>query len=215
MKYLRVRIIAPDGIVRVSAPLRLSMKAINSFLTDKISWIIEKQSEVRNQKRAPILQYVSGEEHYFFGEKYLLEVTEQSSAPKAFLDEKIIKLCIKKDFTLEQKRKILESFYRSELKKIIPNYIADLEKRMKVEVKEFGIKKMKTRWGTCNPRAKRIWINLELAKKSPQCLKYIVVHEMTHLLEKHHNKRFYAIMDIFMPNWREQKSALHWRNCGQ
>lgn len=209
MKYLRIRILAPDGRVRVSAPSRVSLKIINEFLAQKISWIKEKQIQVRSRKLPPVLQYISDEEHYFFGKKYKLEITEHGSALKASLHENIIKLRVRKNSTREQKIKILDNFYRAELKKIIPQHIKELEKKMKVEVKEFGIKKMKTRWGTCNPRAKRIWINLELAKKPSQCLEYIVVHEMVHLLERKHNKRFHALMDVFMPNWREHKTTLN------
>ncbi len=119
-----------------------------------------------------------------------------------------IKLFAKKNSTIAQRKKLLDEFYRQNLKKIIPNYIKKWEKKMNLKVLEFGVKEMKTRWGTCNIKARRIWLNLELAKKPLSCLEYIVVHEMVHLLEKYHNKKFFAHMDRFLPKWREFKAIL-------
>lgn len=125
------------------------------------------------------------------------------------ISKKQINLFIRPDSTKEQRERILLEWYRSELKKQIPGLISKWENIIGVKVNSWGVKLMKTRWGTCNPKAKRIWINLELAKKSPRCLEYIIVHEMVHLLEKHHNKRFYAFMKQFLPNWREIKAELN------
>jgi len=207
MKYLRIRILGSDGQVRVSAPKSVSIEFITSFITSRIPWIKEQQNKIRSKVRPQPLQYISGEHHNFFGKKYLLELAEQGRT-KIDFDSSIITLRIKENSTLKQREKTLENFYRSELKKLIPGYIEKLEPVMNVKVKEFGIKKMKTRWGTCNTRAQRIWINLELAKKPVECLEYIIIHEMTHLLEHSHNKRFFALMDRFMPHWRICKKNL-------
>ena len=208
MRSLRIRICSPTGEVKISAPLRLSLKQIKHFITNKIDWIKRQQIKIFSQKRELPKKFIDGEEHYFLGEKHLLKVFEKNTAATALIRKNIIELHIKKNFTCEQKRKILENFYRIELKKIIPEFISVLEKKMNVTVKEFGIKKMKTRWGTCNPKAKRIWINLELAKKPLICLQYLITHEMVHLLERKHNKKFFAHMDHFMPSWRECKNEL-------
>jgi len=207
MKYLRIRILNNDGSVRVSAPKRVSMATITSFISSRISWIKSAQDKIRNRVKPAELQYISGEDHYFFGQKFTLELAVKGKAAIDFEAAKII-LRVKENSTILQRQKLLENFYRAELQKLIPQYIAKLEPIMKVKVLEFKIKKMKTRWGTCNPRAKRIWLNLELAKKPLLCLEYIVTHEMVHLLERKHNKRFFSLMDRFMPNWRECKSDL-------
>lgn len=208
MKNLRISIHPPHGEVKISAPLRFSLKKIKAFVVSKLNWIKEQQSKVRSRKREHPKKFISGEPHNFLGEKYLLEIIEHGKAPSVVLKDNLLKLHVKKDSTLEQRRKALDDFYRSQLKKIIPKFISDLEKKMQVKVNEFGIKKMKTRWGTCNPRAKRIWINLELAKKPIECLEFIITHEMVHLLERKHNKKFFAYMTHFMPSWHKWRDEL-------
>jgi predicted metal-dependent hydrolase len=208
IKNLHLRICPPFGDVKVSAPLRLNLEAIKSFILSKINWIKDRQIAIRNRKIAPELKFISDEEHYFFGKKYLLEIVENSNVSKVLLNEEKIKIYLKKKSTMQHRRKMLYDFYRVELKKIIPQFITKYEKIMKVEVKEFGVKRMKTRWGTCNVRVNRIWLNLELAKKPLQSLEFIIVHEMVHLLERKHSKRFYALMDKFMPEWKVCKDKL-------
>ncbi|MES2961689.1 MAG: SprT family zinc-dependent metalloprotease [Pseudomonadota bacterium] len=201
MRNLRLRIIAPHGEVRVSAPLRCSLVQIKKFVLERIDWIKKHQLEIRSRKTVAPLKFMSGEKHYIFAEEYLLEVVE-SELKKVIIKNQTIELHLKKGLTKIEKSKILDNWYRAQLKKIIPNLIADYEPKMGVKVAEFGVKKMKTRWGTCSLQARRIWINLELAKRPPKCLEFIVVHEMVHLLERNHNKRFYALMDKFMPDWK-------------
>lgn len=208
MKNLRIRIHPPHGEVKISAPLRLSFKKIRDFVISKLDWIKEHQTKIRSKKRAEPKKFISGEYHDFLGQKYLLEIVEQNKAAPAILKDDSLKLHVKNNSTLLQRKKAIDDFYRANLKKIIPKIIADLEKKMHVKVDEFGIKKMKTRWGTCNPRARRIWINLELAKTAPECLEFIVTHEMVHLLERGHNKKFFAHMDHFMPSWRKWQGEL-------
>jgi len=209
IKNLHLRICPPLGEVRVSAPLRFNLETIKRFILPKIEWIKDRQTIIRNRKRVPELKFISGEHHDFFGKKYLLEIVESKASAAVSLHKEKIKIRVKENSTAQQKRKILDEFYRLQLKKIIPKFIAKYEKKMKVNVKEFGVKKMKTRWGTCNPRVRRIWLNLELAKKPIQCLESIVVHEMVHLLERGHNKKFYDLMDKFMPDWKLAKEKLN------
>lgn len=205
---MNLRIYPPQGRVRVAAPTRLSFKAIQAFIISKIVWIKAKQIEVKNRKIAPKLEFISGENHYFFGKKYLLEVLENQPKNAVKLEGEVIKICGKKTLNIKEREKLLDGFYRVELRKIIPQYIAIYQEKMLVNVAEFQIKKMKTRWGTCNSKARRIWISLELAKRPIECLEFIIVHEMTHLLERKHNKRFYALMDKFLPSWRECEKQL-------
>lgn len=208
MKNMNLRIYPPQGRVRVAAPNRLSFKAIQTFIISKITWIKAKQIEVQNRKVAPKLEFISGENHSFFGKKYLLEVLENQPKNAVKLEGETIKIRSKKTLNIKEREKLLDGFYRVELRKIIPQYITIYQEKMLVNVAEFQIKKMKTRWGTCNSKARRIWISLELAKRPIECLEFIIVHEMTHLLERKHNKRFYALMDKFLPSWRECEKQL-------
>jgi predicted metal-dependent hydrolase len=208
IRNIHLKISPPNGAVTVSAPLSISQEKIKIFIISKLDWIKKVQLKIRSQKRAPEPKYISGEDHYFFDKKFSLEVLEQKGRARVMIDEDKIILFIKKDFTLKEKKKLFEDFYRNNLKKIIPNYIKKWEEKMNLKVAEFGIKKMKTRWGTCNIKDRRIWINLELAKKPIACLEYIVVHEMVHLLEKNHTKKFFSYMDKFLPNWQNCKIIL-------
>ncbi len=208
MKNMRVVIHPPLAEIRVSAPLRLSLKRIKAFVISKLDWIKKQKLVVENQKRESPKKFIQGELHDFFGEKYSLKIFENSATNSVKLVEENIQIRSKKSHARNGLELMLDKFYREQLTKIIPKFIADFEKKMHVKVDEFRIKKMKTRWGTCNPMARRIWINLELAKKPAQCLEYIVLHEMVHLLERHHNKKFFAHMDHFMPAWRDHRNKL-------
>lgn len=215
IRSLRIKILPPqegkESEIRVSAPSRLSIQKIKEFISKKIDWIKEKQAIFQTQEVLAPLRFISGENHFFFGEKYELAIFENSSANKVLLNGKFMELHFKNSANLEKKIKAIDSFYRAQLKKIIPELIEKYEEKMQVQVREFGVKKMKTRWGTCNPRAQRIWLSLELAKRPPKSLELIVVHEMTHLLERKHNKNFYSLMDKFMPDWKVWQDELKQR----
>ena len=206
IRNLHIRICVPDGEVRISAPLRYSMKQITEFVLQKIDWIKKGQTQIQKLRdEGKIIfppKFISGEEHYFLGQKFSLELIQNSTYNKLIFNENSFQLHVKKLSNFKGRQKLFDDFYRAFLKKNIPPLIAKYEKKMNVKVAEFGVKKMKTRWGTCNPRARRIWLNLELAKKSPQYLESIIVHEMVHLLEHRHNKNFYFLMDKFMPDWK-------------
>jgi len=184
-------------------------EAIRNFVISKLAWIKKQQAKFQAQEGQAETEYVSGERYYYQGIPYILNVMHTNKKQRVEISKKQINLFIRPDSTKEQRERILLEWYRSELKKQIPGLISKWENIIGVKVNSWGVKLMKTRWGTCNPKAKRIWINLELAKKSPRCLEYIIVHEMVHLLEKHHNKRFYAFMKQFLPNWREIKAELN------
>lgn len=205
MRSISIRISLPEVEVRVSASPRYSLVQVEEFVLSKIEWIKKSRARLLKLidegkiKLPPKL--VSGEEHYFFGEKIRLEVIKNSAANHLVRKAEVLELCVKGQSNFKQRQKILDDFYRQNLREAIPNLIKKYEEKMGVKVAEFGIKKMKTRWGTCNVRDHRIWLNLELAKKSPKFLESIVVHEMTHLLEANHSKKFYQLMDRFMPDW--------------
>ena len=209
IKNLHLRVYPPAGRVRISAPSRMGLAAIRAFVISKLGWIKKQQTRLINRKREAQREFINRETHYFNGKGYLLEVTERDAAPRVVLSHSAIELYVRPETDAVKRKSILDEWYRRRLKEIVPALIEKWEKKMNVQVNEFGIKKMKTRWGTCNPRAKRIWLNLELAKRPVECLEYIVVHEMAHLLERKHNDRFIALMTGFIPKWRLYKDELN------
>ena len=208
IKNIRLSVHPPDGRVRLAVPERMTDASIKDFVTSKISWIEKQKSKFELKEEQVQNKFIFGEEHLYLGEKYLLKVVETTGKQYVDLDNNI-NLYVRPNSTLEKRESILNGWYRERLKELIRIYIKKWESIMGVNVDEFGVKKMKTRWGTCNIKAGRIWINLELAKKGPRCLEYIVVHEMVHLLEKGHNATFYGYMHRFLPNWTSIKAELN------
>jgi len=175
-----------------------------------MAWIKKHQLKFEAQQRQSERQFVSGESHYYKGNRYLLNVIYHNAAPKVEIRNKTyIDLYVRVGSTLEQREKVLTEWYRRQLKDQIPPLIDKWQKIIGVEVSDWGIKKMKTKWGTCTIEKHRIWLNLELAKKSKQCLEYIIVHEMVHLIERKHSDRFVAYMDKFIPQWHFYKDDLN------
>lgn len=209
IKNVHLSIMPPHGEVRVSVPLHLSVETIRLYIISKLSWIKREQKKIRSQARESKREFINKETHYFQGRKYLLKVIEGNQPAKVVLRKSFIHLYIKPETSTEQRQIIFEKWYRSQLNEIVPTLIKKWEKVIGVKVADFIIRRMKTKWGTCNIEAKRISLNLELAKKPIECLEYIVVHEMVHLLERHHNDRFLAYMNKFIPRWKYLKEELN------
>jgi predicted metal-dependent hydrolase len=209
IKHMHLSVHPPTGRVRISAPIRLSMDTIRVYAISKLSWIKKHQTRFRNQPREAARDYISNESHFYNGKRYLLKVIEHNAPPKVILKHDIIELYTRQKTNKTKRRKILESWYRDKLKLVLPGLINKWEIKMGLSVNQFGIKRMKTRWGTCNSKAKRIWLNLELAKKPIYCVEYIIVHEMVHFLVRHHNDIFKSYMDKFLPQWRLLKQELN------
>lgn len=209
IKNLHLGVYPPNGRVRIAAPLRINDDAIRLFAVSKLAWIKKQQRLFEGQERETEREYISGESHYFNGRRYLLNIIPTTEKHIVELRHKHIDLYVKKDTPVKNRAAVITKFYRAYLQQQIADLITKWEKKMKVKLSGYGIKKMKTKWGTCNIEAKRIWINLELAKKPQACLEYIVVHEMVHLLERHHNDMFIAYMDKFLPQWRVLKTELN------
>jgi predicted metal-dependent hydrolase len=208
MKNIIIKIKSPDGQVQVSAPLRMEDRIIENFILSRIDWIRKHQERMKLIPRVIPKNFESDEVHYFLGKKFQLQTIPSGTRSKVVLNNDIMELHVAAASGIEKRKQVLDNFYRKKLKEMIPQMISDWEARMNVKVNEFGVKSMKTRWGTCNIRTQRIWLNLELAKKPVECLEHIVVHEMVHLLERNHTKRFYALMDRFLPDWRRRKEVL-------
>lgn len=210
IKNLHLNVLPPDGKVRISAPKRMDDRSIRLFIMSKLPWIEKNVNRFNEQPRETQREYVSGESHYFKGERYLLNVIEHDGKPAIEINNKgYIDFYVKDGTNSEQKKKVFLLWHREELTKELSNIFNKWQEIMGVFAKEWRIKQMKTKWGTCNTSAKRIWINLELVKKPVHCIEYIVVHELAHLIERNHNKRFTAVMDTFIPQWRSYKKELN------
>lgn len=209
IKNIHLSVYPPNGKVKISAPTRLDLDTIRVYAISKLQWIKKKQEQFKKQERETLREYISKESHFFLGKRYLLKVTEHDASPKVELTHSEILLYVRPLSTVLKKQVVFEEWYRREMKMIVPDLIAKWEKIIGVTVNEFGIKKMRTKWGTCNHAARRIWLNLELAKKPADCIEYIIVHELVHFLERTHNQKFIGYMDDFMPKWRFFRDELN------
>lgn len=210
IKNLHLAVYPPEGRVRMAVPLHVTDENIRLAVISKLSWIRRQRTNFINQPRQSKREMVSGESHYFMGRRYLLDVDYRHGRHEiALKNNNTMTLFVQSGTSRQNREKVLLDWYRRQLKEMIPNLIAQWEPVVGVQVNHWGIKKMKTRWGACNSEAKRIWFNLELAKKPPECLTYILVHEMVHLLERHHNVRFKSLMDRFLPSWLMHREELN------
>lgn len=209
VKNLHLAVYPPNGRVRVTTPLRMSDEAVRIAVITRLAWIKQQQAKFVGQERQSEREYVTGESHYFQGQRYRLNLVYQNGPARVVLRNKsTLDLYVSDTSDTAKRKRVIREWYRRELKMLIPPLIERWKAIMGVDVAEWGVKQMKTKWGSCNIEARRIWLNLELAKKPVRCLEYIVVHEMLHLLERHHTDRFTALMDSFMPKWREAKALL-------
>lgn len=210
IKNLHLGVYPPDGRIRIAAPLRVNDEAIRLAIVSKLTWIKKQQSRFLAQERQSEREFIYRESHYFFGNRYLLNIIEQSGPSKVKLQNKTrIDLYVPVGCNGSKREQVLIEWYRRELKALIPPLISKWEEIMGVTVEDWGVKKMKTKWGSCNIQSRRIWLNLELAKKPIQCLEYVVVHEMVHLLERKHNDHFKGLMDEFLPQWKHYRNILN------
>ena len=210
IKNLHLGVYPPHGRVRVAVPRRIDDEAVRLAVVSKLAWIRRRQREFESQPRQSERQLLTGESHYFMGRRYLLDVIEQQAAPHIFLrNNRTMELRVRPSSSQEKRNDILQGWYRARLREQLPALVARWEPKVGVKATDVRIKKMKTRWGTCNIPAGHIWLNLELAKKPSGCVEYILVHEMVHFLERHHNERFRKLMDRFMPQWRLHRNLLN------
>ncbi len=209
IKNMHLRIYPPDGQVRVSAPLKLSLQHIRHQLETKREWLHTQRARLQAMPvlSEPTMQ--TGEAHYFLGQAYPLTVIESPLSPQIILKDNRLLLSMKPHATPIEKQAFLKQWYQAQMQSLVPELIKKWQPLMGVRVESWGAKTMKTRWGSCNTRTRRIWLNLILIQKSIVCLEYVLIHEMVHLLEASHNARFYQFMDKFMPEWRTHQKALH------
>lgn len=210
IKNMHLAVYPPNGRIKVSVPSKMDEEIVRLFAISKLGWIKKHVKNFKSQARETIREYVSGESHFLQGRRYLLEVVERPGYSKVELrGVKKIVLHIKPGTSTEERAKVMKEWYRKEVKKQIPELIEKWEKVIGVKANDWGVKQMKTKWGACNIEEKRIWLNLELAKKPSICLEYIIVHELVHLLERNHNDKFIKHMNQFMPKWRLHRDELN------
>lgn len=210
IKNLHLGVYPPDGHVRVAVPKHVTDDNIRLAVVNKLSWINKQRKEFNDQSRQSKRQYVSGECHYYFGKRCRLELVERTGKHevKVFKSGKM-KMYVNPETSIPNKEKLLNEWYRKELKQCLPELIEKWQAVTGENVQSWGVKKMKTKWGSCNIAAGRIWLNLELAKKPKECLEYIIVHELVHLHERNHNDKFRAHLNRTMPQWKSYRDILN------
>jgi predicted metal-dependent hydrolase len=210
IRNLHVGVYPPHGRVRVAAPLRLDDEAVRLAVVSRLGWIRRKQDGFEQQDRQSQRELVTGESHYFLGRRYLLDVVDGAGPPSVGLSgNTTMRLQVRPGAGRDARDAVLQRWYRRRLREQIPGLVAKWQPRVGRTIADVRIKRMKTRWGSCNVEARRIWLNLELAKKPVACLEYILVHEMVHLMERHHTDRFREIMDAQMPSWQICRDELN------
>lgn len=223
IKNLHIGVYPPLGRVRVAAPLSLDDDRVRLAVIQRLPWIKQRRAELRAADRQSEREMVTGESHYVWGIRHRLRVLERPGRAHIEIDGPRLLLYVPTGADAEARRRILERWQREQLRERIPALITRWEKVIEREVPRWSIRRMKTKWGSCNRETGHIWFNVELAKKHPDCLEYMVVHEMTHLLERHHGARFAALMDRFLADWRARREHLNsaplaheeWGSCGQ
>jgi predicted metal-dependent hydrolase len=209
IKNIHLSVYPPTGRVRISAPLRMHEDTIRVFAVSKLPWIRQQQQKLREQERETTREYLDRESHYIFGKRCMLTVIEEDAPASVELKHSKLLLRVRPGTSEEARQAVVDEWYRGLLKHTVPPLIARWEPVMRVKVKRCFVQRMKTKWGSCNHRAGTIRLNTELAKKPRECLEYIVVHEMVHLLEPTHNARFIALMDQYMPRWQFYRQMLN------
>jgi len=209
IKNVHLSVYPPSGRVRISAPARMSLDTIRVYAISKLGWIKQQRKKLRAQERETPREYLDRESHFVWGKRYLLKVVECDATPSVEPRHSKLLLRVRPGTSKEKCRAIVDEWYRSELKKAAPYLITTWEPRLGIRVKRLFIQNMKTKWGSCNAQSRSVRLNTELAKKPPECLEYILVHEMVHLLVRRHDEHFNVLMDRHLPGWRQVRQTLN------
>lgn len=209
IKNVHLSVYPPNGRVRIAAPMRMSLDTIRIFAISKLGWIKQQQKKLREQERETPREYLNRESHYLWGKRYLLSVREENGGTSIELRPRRIVLRMRPGTSEEKKQALFEEWYREQLRAAVLPLLAKWQPLMGVTVNRVFVQRMKTKWGSCNSTARHIRLNTELAKKPSECLEYIVVHELAHLIEPTHTRRFIALMDRFMPRWQFYRQVLN------
>ena len=209
IKNVHLSVYPPSGHVRISAPDGMSLENIRAYAVSKLDWIQRQQTKLREQERITPREYVDGESHYVWGKRYRLKVIESDDGVGVSILGSSLVLRIRPGTEATRREDLIESWLRAQLKPVITELIAKWQPKIGVHVVAFYVQRMKTKWGSCSPSRHAIRLNTELAKKPAECLEYIVVHEMVHLLEPSHNQRFVRLMNELLPRWQHHRDELN------
>lgn len=209
IKHMYVRVYPPEGEVKISASLDHDYQTIRRFADARLDWIKKQQVKLQQIGACSRPKLANHERHYFLGQSYLLNIIEGNARPGVLINNDKIELYVRPQHSQQKRQHILDQWYRTRLKEIIAPLVTYWQKRMGVQLSEWRIKKMTSRWGSCNPVAGRIWLNLDLAKRALSCVEYVVVHELVHLFEPSHNHRFKRFMDYYLPQWRVTRDKMN------
>lgn len=209
IKNIHLSVYPPTGRVRISAPLRMSTDTIRAFAIGKLGWIKQHQRKIKAQPREAPREYLDRESHFVWGKRHMLLLEEVDGAPEAFVKHNKLVLRVRPGTSKERREELLDAWYRQQVNEALPSLICKWESILNVQVERTYVQRMKTKWGGCNPVKRTLRFNSELAKKPAECLEYIVVHEMMHLLEPTHNARFIGLLDLHMPKWKYYRVLLN------
>jgi predicted metal-dependent hydrolase len=210
IKHVHLSVLPPSGRVTMTAPMTTRLDVARAYAISKVNWIREQRAKLQDQARETPRQFVSRETHYLWGRRYLLTVIQKDVKPHVSLDHRRIRLTVRPDNDLSRRTQVIHEWHKSLLHEVVPLLISKWETKLKVTVSGYFLQRMKTKWGSCNPKDRHIRLNTELVKKPRDLLEYIVVHEMTHLVEPTHNDRFFAILEEVYPGWREARAELNY-----
>ncbi len=209
IKNLHLSVHPPTGRVRIAAPSTMHFDAIRVFAISNLGWIRRQQGKLLDQERETEREFIERESHYVWGRRYLLTIVEAEAAPSVELGHNRMILRIRKGAAEANRRETVESWYRALIREAVPPLIAKWERILKVSVDRISVQRMRTRWGSCTPARRSIRLNTDLAKKPRECLEYILVHELIHLIEPTHNARFVTLLDNVLPNWKLRRQLLN------
>lgn len=209
IKHVHLSVLPPAGKVRVAAPQGMPLDTIRLFVVSKLTWIRAQQRKLQAQERETPREYLNKESHYLWGKRYLLEIKQTNSAPAVRLSPRKLYLHVRPGSNQARCAEVLDAWYRQQVRDAVPALLGKWEQLLGVRVNQVFVQRMKTKWGSCTPESGYIRVNTDLAKKPRECLEYIVVHELVHLLEPTHNERFVALMDRFLPHWRHVRKELN------
>lgn len=209
IKNLHLSVHPPTGRVRIAAPERMSLDSIRVFAISKLPWIRRQQDRLVRQEREPPREWIERESHFVWGRRCLLRIVEADEAPSVELAHRRLILKVRPGTAIERRREIVDAWYREQVREALPALLATWESRLGVSTRRVFVQRMKTKWGSCNAKRRTIRLNTDLAKKPPECLEYVVVHELAHLLEPTHGERFRAILGELMPTWEERRRLLN------
>lgn len=209
IKHVHLTVHPPAGRVRVAAPDHMNLETVRAFAISKLSWIRQQQRKIQSQERETPRELLPRESHYVWGRRHLLQVQELDAPPLITTRPGKLRLQVRPGTSQETRQELLAQWYRDQVREAAQRLIPAWEKRLGVAAGRLFVQHMKTRWGSCNPAKGSIRLNTELAKKPRECLEYIVVHELAHLLEPTHNERFTALLDESLPQWRSLRNRLN------